>query len=124
MTDNPNPQDPARTPAQTPAALAAPARPRWTQRTAERLQGTRGVIAVGVAGLLLGGFGGAAIAATVGDDDGGHGRDGRNGRDGFGRHDRPGRDDQRGPGDGDRAPDGGLAPDAPPTPPGTAGDET
>ena len=68
---------------------------RWQDRTL----GLRGVVAVGLTTLVLGGLGGAAIATIAHHD--GH-------RDGWSRLERDGRD---GPGRGPR----GFAPQAPPS---------
>jgi hypothetical protein len=62
------------------AASAPSARPGWR----ERAYGIRGVAAVAVAGLIIGGGAGAAIHAATADEGG------WDGRPGFGRHGGPG----------------------------------
>jgi hypothetical protein len=80
-------------------------------RLRDRVLGIRGIAAVGLAGLVLGSLGGAAIGVAV-DDDGDHERPAR-----FGSQ-FPGEDGRRGPDDGFMPPGGpGQAP------PSTAPDE-
>lgn len=73
MTDNQNEDQPV--PTDQPAEKAADkAKPGWRERTL----GLRGVAAVALASLILGGAGGAALGALS------NGADGDRGRDGFG----------------------------------------
>lgn len=91
-------------PTERPAAGPSP-RAGWRHRA----YGVKGVAAVALASLIIGGGVGAAIHA-VADDDGG-----RDGRPGFGRD--GGRGDGRGPWDQRPVPPGGVP--APPTVPST-----
>ena len=77
----------------TPPVVAATP---WRQR----VLGMRGVLAVSLASLVVGGLGGAAVTSVIGGDDD---------RDGW--HDRM--HDGRGEGHFDRMPDGRLMPDGP-----------
>jgi len=107
MTDETAQSEPAAEPTEPPETP-----PTQTKtRLRDRVLGIRGIAAVGLAGLVLGGLGGAAIGVAV-DDDGDHGRPVR-----FGSQ-MPG-------GDGRHGPDGGFLPPGGPgqAPPSTAPDE-
>jgi hypothetical protein len=100
MTDAINQADPTPDPIPDPAPEAA-ARTRWR----DRVLGFRGVLAVALAGLIVGGVGGAAIGALAsGDDD--HDRRGPGPMEL--RGDRPERGEPGG------FPGGGLPPGTPP----------
>lgn len=117
--------DPAQTPGsaennEAPAAPAAPAGPRLR----DRMWTFRSLLAVGIASLLLGGAGGAALVAATGDD---HDRDqhrmgrwngpgGPGGFDGRGPGMMNGYGQQRGPQQLPQQGTGGGVPQAPSTP--------
>jgi hypothetical protein len=107
MTDETTQSEPTAEPPEP--AEASPDRTRTPLR--DRVLGIRGIAAVGLAGLVLGGLGGAAIGVAV-DDGGDHGRPAR-----FGSQ-MPGQDGRHGP-------DGGFMPPGGPgqAPPSTAPDE-
>jgi hypothetical protein len=119
MSENNEPTPEVPEAPETPATPEAEALPKRTFRdrlagTGQRLRGTRGLIAVTLAALIVGGVGGAAIHAAVDGDRDDHGRF-------FFPGDRPGdmgRDfDPRGPGDFDHRAPGGLPGQLPPTVP-------
>ncbi len=106
MTDETAQPEPTTEPPEPPEPAAKP-----KTRLRDRVLGIRGIAAVGLAGLVLGGLGGAAIGAAVDDDGGHHG---------------PGRFGSQFPGeDGRHGPDGGFRPPGEPgqAPPSTAPDE-
>lgn len=92
--------------------VPVPASPGWR----ERAYGIKGVAAVAVAGLIIGGGAGAAIHAATADDGGRDGRPGRMGPGGFGAPggQPPGQGQGQGQGPGQGQPPGQGRPPQPP----------